>query len=428
MNPGEARAWIAGRDILGMRFGTERIGALLGALGDPQRCVPALHVVGTNGKSSTARMAAAVLGAAGGPVGAYISPHIGDWRERIQLDGAPLDERAFAAAVTRVRAATDRLPLPPGDAVTQFEALTAAAFVAFRDAGVSAFVAEAGLGGRYDATNVLSPEAAVILTNVSLDHTQLLGDTEEAIAAEKLAVCPEGHTRLVIGAVSGRAARAIQAECARRHLVGERVGHDIAIARGDGGDLTVRTPRATYAGLHLRVAGAFQRDNLAAALAGAELVHGGPLPRDAVAAAIESFTMPGRLEWIAGRPPTLIDGAHNPAGAAALADALAGLGDSRHPRVAVMSVLVDKDLTHILAPLAPHIDMVIATRSHHDRARAPEDVAAGAAAAGLPARVEPDPVAALARARSAAGDDGLVVICGSLYLLVDLRSVAAADG
>ncbi|HMM49351.1 MAG TPA: PLP-dependent transferase, partial [Miltoncostaeaceae bacterium] len=149
---------------------------------------------------------------------------------------------------------------------------------------------------------------------------------------------------------------------------------------------------------------------------------------DAVAVAIQSFTMPGRLEWIAGRPPTLIDGAHNPAGAAALADALAGLGDSRHPRVAVMSVLADKDLTHILAPLAPHIDMVIATRSHHDRARAPEDVAAGAAAAGLPARVEPDPVAALARARSAAGDDGLVVICGSLYLLVDLRSVAAADG
>ena len=178
------RDWIAGLEILGMRFGLERMNALLEALGHPERSAPALHIVGTNGKSSTARLAAGVLSSQGRRVGTYLSPHVTDWTERIQVDGEPIGEAGFTAAIAAVRAAGDALEMPEGDAVTQFEALTAAAFWAFRAAGVDALVIEAGLGGRYDATNVLQPGAVVALTNIALEHTELLGDTEDASRPE----------------------------------------------------------------------------------------------------------------------------------------------------------------------------------------------------------------------------------------------------
>jgi dihydrofolate synthase/folylpolyglutamate synthase len=211
----EARAWVAGLEILGMRFGLERIRALLAALGDPQHAAPAVHVVGTNGKSSTTRLAAAALASTGRRVGAYLSPHILDWTERVQLDGAPVDDAAFAAAAGDVREAAEALPLEEGDTVTQFEALTAIAFRAFAAAGVDATAVEAGLGGRWDATNVLGDDAAVVLTNVTLEHTEFLGDTEAAIAGEKLAVCADGSDRLVVGPLTPAARAAVDGECSR---------------------------------------------------------------------------------------------------------------------------------------------------------------------------------------------------------------------
>jgi dihydrofolate synthase/folylpolyglutamate synthase len=421
VTPGEARAWIAGREILGMRFGTERMVALLATLGHPERHAPALHVVGTNGKSSTTRLAAAALRADGARVGAYVSPHITDWRERIQVDGEPVPQELFGKVIGAVRSAAEGLDLPADDAVTQFEALTAAAFVAFREAGVSASVIEAGLGGRYDATNVLSPGAAVVLTNVSLDHTDLLGTTEAEIAAEKLAVCADGHRRLVIGPCSATAQAAVRAECLRRGLSPEWVGREVTVDDGPGGDLRVRTPRGQYEGIRLPLAGDFQRGNLAAALAGAELVAGGPLDATAVAGALAAVTMPGRLEWVPGAPPVLLDGAHNPAGIAALVAALPGLVGARRPRAGVVSVLADKDAEAMMATLAPHLDVMVATGSHHARALPASDLARCARAAGLDAAAEPDPVAALERARELAGAAGVVIVAGSLYLLVDVR-------
>jgi dihydrofolate synthase / folylpolyglutamate synthase len=186
MTPEGARAWIAGLEILGMRFGLERIRALLAALGDPHRCAPALHVVGSNGKTSTTRLAAAAMAAGGGTVGAYLSPHVTDWTERIQVGGAPIDDERFARAAGAVREAADGLDLEDGDRVTQFEALTAIGFHVFREARVDAMAIEAGLGGRWDATNVLQPGAAVVLTTISLEHTAFLGETEAAIAQARL--------------------------------------------------------------------------------------------------------------------------------------------------------------------------------------------------------------------------------------------------
>ena len=253
MTVGEARRWIAELEILGMRFGLERMAALLAGLDSPERTASALHVVGTNGKSSTARLASAALAGEGLRVGTYMSPHVTDWSERIQIQGAPIGEDAFAAAASEVRRAAEALRLPEGDAVTQFEALTAIAFVSFRRAAVDVAVVEAGLGGRYDATNVLQPRAAVALTNIALEHTELLGDTEAAIAAEKLAVCADGSDRLVVGRLTPAAAAAVEAECAQRGLRPLRFGEGLSVRQAMGA-VEVQTPRATYAGLRAAAA------------------------------------------------------------------------------------------------------------------------------------------------------------------------------
>jgi dihydrofolate synthase / folylpolyglutamate synthase len=427
MSPEEALDWIAGREILGMRLGLERMTALLRSLGNPERAAPALHVVGTNGKSSTARLAAAALGGGGARVGAYMSPHVIDWTERIQVDGEPLDAAAFAGAVSAVRAAAGSLALAEGDEVTQFEALTAAAFWTFREAGAAACVVEAGLGGRYDATNVLQPRAAVALTNIALDHTDFLGDTVEAIAAEKLAVCADGSDRLVVGRLTDRARVAVEAECARRGLRPLRYGLGV-VARETSEGVDVTTPRAVYRNLPLQLAGRFQRDNLAVAVAGAEMLRGAPLDLPALAAAVAGVCMPGRLEVVDAVPPIVLDGAHNPAGVEALVASLPEVLAGRRPAVAVVSVLDDKDAGAMLKALAPVVDRILVTRSGHARAASAEDLAVLAAGLGIPARVVPGPVDALRAARLETGPDGVVLVTGSLYLLVDLRRYVLGEG
>jgi dihydrofolate synthase/folylpolyglutamate synthase len=420
VSPEEAREWVAGLEILGMRFGLERMHALLEALGHPERGIPALHVVGTNGKSSTSCLAAAALGGEGLRTGAYLSPHVTDWPERIQVGGVPVGEDAFAGVAGEVRAAAEGLDLPPGEAVTQFEALTATAFQAFRAAGAEALVVEAGLGGRWDATNVLAPDAAVALTNVALEHTDLLGDTEEAIAAEKLAVCAHGADRLVVGPLAPAAAAAVEGECKRRGLRPLRYGAGL-VARDDGHGVEVLTPRAVYGGLPLGLPGSYQRHNLAVAVAGAEMVLGRALDPAGLRAAVADVRMPGRLERVPGTPPVILDGAHNPAGMEAMAAALPALLGGRAPVVAVVSVLGDKDAAAMVRALAPAVDVVVATRSGHARAVDPAGLAGLAAAAGLPARAIEDAWEALAVARGLAGAAGAVLVAGSLYLLADLR-------
>lgn len=427
MSAGEARRWIAGLEILGMRFGLERMDALLEELGHPERTVRALHVVGTNGKSSTARLASAALAGEGLRSGTYLSPHVTDWTERIQVGGEAIGEEAFASAAAEVRAAAAALDPPEGDAVTQFEALTAIGFAAFREAGVEVAVVEAGLGGRYDATNVLQPDAAVILTNIALEHTELLGDTEAAIAGEKLAVCPEGGDRLVVGRLSAEGRAAVDAECARRGLRPLRYGEGLS-ARATAAGVEVTTPNAVYAGLPLHLLGRFQRDNLAVALAGAEMVLGRALRPAGLGEAIGAVEMPGRLEVFPGAPVVVIDGAHNPAGMRAMVDELPGVAAGRRPVVAVVSVLGDKDAAAMVGALAEVADRIVATRSSHARAVPAQDLAGIAQAFGRPAEAIGDPERALQEARAAAGPDGLVLVAGSLYLLADLRSSMVGAG
>jgi dihydrofolate synthase/folylpolyglutamate synthase len=337
-------------------FGLDRIEALLRELGDPQQRYPSIHVVGTNGKSSVTRIAEALLADAGLTVGAYLSPHVRGWSERIRVGG---EEADFDAAVGRVRAQAERLQ------ATQFELLTAAALAAFAAAGIDVAVVEAGLGGRYDATNVLRSPVQV-LTNVALEHTEVLGTTREAIAAEKLAVVQPGATV----------------------VIGEPEWEDLA--RENGAETVV-------------VAG---RSNLALAMAAAEVFLGRPVDGHV------DVQLPGRLERLSDDPLEIWDGAHNLAG---LGYVLPRLPSARY--VVVASVLADKDVDGMLAALSALGDRLVATSSSNARALSAADLAERARPYfGNVAAIE-DPVEALAHAR---GLGEPLLVTGSLYLLADL--------
>jgi dihydrofolate synthase/folylpolyglutamate synthase len=289
--------------------------------------------------------------------------------------------------------------------VTQFEALTAAAYWELARAGVEAAVVEAGLGARYDATSVIRP-AVQVLTNVSLEHTRWLGPTVSHIAEEKLALVAEGGT-VVAGRLDGEALAVAQRVTAER-------GARLLLLERDFGD----------PGVPLAPRGAFQRENFAVAVAAAEAFHG-RLDPVRVRAAAQAVRTPGRLEVVGEEPLTILDGAHNPAGAEALAAELPSLVGERSV-VAVMSVLDDKDASRMLATLLPLFAGVVFTRSSRRDALPPATLASLARQLGGPAAsIEPSPRAALARARELAGAGGAVVVTGSIYLLSDLARAGA---
>ncbi len=409
---GEAERWLVGLELFGMRFGLDRMRRLLTVLGSPQERFASVHVVGSNGKSSTTRLLAAVLRAEGLRAGAYLSPHLVSFAERIRVEDADAGPRELATALHRARRATEKVDrtLDRGDRVTQFEALTAAALDELARREVDVAVVEAGLGGRYDATNVLDSRVTV-LTTVGLEHTRWLGPTIRDVAREKLAVLrPASH--LVVGA----------------DLHPEALDEARAAAARAGATLTVarREPQAPEP-LRLVALGAFQRRNLATALAAAEAFLGRPPRAEAVREVAAGTLVPGRFEIVESDPdgPTVIlDGAHNPAGAAALAESLPPFLTSRGAwSVAlVISVLDDKDAAAMLQELLPFCLAVVATQTTNPRALPAATLASLTAQLdGPPAHVVRDPHAALATAKGMAGPGGTVLVTGSLYLLADLK-------
>jgi dihydrofolate synthase/folylpolyglutamate synthase len=403
-----AEDYLSSLQPLGIRFGLERISKLVSVLGMPQHRFASIHVVGTNGKSSVAEITAQLLEAHGTSAGAYLSPHDERWRERVRIRGAEIAPEAFAAAVERVAQAVRTVDrsLEPSESVTQFEADTAAAFVALAAARVDVGVIEAGLGGRLDATNVL-PSRVTVLTSVGLEHTEYLGDTEVEIATEKLAVLRD-HTTLVLGPVSPDVA-----ELARRTAASHSARLIDVRDLGPGVSLPTSAP--------------YLRRNFAVALAAADAMLGG-LDPERVAGVAAGLELHGRMEVIDGDPVTVVDAAHNPAGAAALAEALPAVAGGR-PVVASLAVLADKDAEAMVGALAPVVAGVVATEVPGDRlaaagrpgARAlgahPLADAARAAGIGWVEEV-PDPEAAVARARSVAqAQGGVLLVTGSHYLL-----------
>jgi dihydrofolate synthase/folylpolyglutamate synthase len=335
-------AWLESLSPWPEEFGLGRMRTLLTELGEPQRSFSSIHVVGTNGKSKATRRAAAFLLREGLSVGAYTSPHVSGWSERIQVDGEDAD---VELALGRVREPAERL------GATQFEVLTAAAFAEFAAAEVDVAVVEAGLGGRLDATNVLDA-GIVVLTNVALDHTDVLGDTREQIAAEKLAVVSPG-AKLIVGEPEWGGAYA------------EDVGR-----------------------------------------AAAEAFLGRELEGEV------EISLPGRFDSVG---EDVYAGAHNPAGVEWLLQRL-----PRNDYVVVASILADKDANTMLRALAQAGQTLVATASHSARVLDAQRLAELATPFFERVETISEPDAALARARELAGEDGAVLVTGSLYVLADL--------
>jgi dihydrofolate synthase / folylpolyglutamate synthase len=408
MTPEEAERYILSRELFGMRFGLDRMRRLMTALGNPQLRFQSIHVVGTNGKSSTVRMTAAILRRHRLRTGAYLSPHLVSFAERIRIDDEDLEPAEFAAAIQRAARAAELVDrsLVGDDRVTQFELLTSAAYSELARRGVEVGVIEAGLGGRYDATNVI-PSRVQVLTSVGLEHTRWLGPTITAIATEKLDVVQPGAT-LVLGYDLHPDAVAVAEQVAAER------GAKIVHAGADPG-------------VPLSALGPYQRRNYALARTAAE-AYLGELDPNAVATAAAETLVPGRMQVVDKDPLTLLDGAHNPEGMAALAEALDEPFAAQRDRVvAVVSILDDKDAASMLATLIPRCDALVLTASQNPRALPPPTLQSLAGQlGGPPSEVIRDPRAALARARELAGPNGLVVATGTIYLVADLLRPAGA--
>jgi dihydrofolate synthase/folylpolyglutamate synthase len=398
----------------------ERIRALATLLDDPQRAYPTIHVTGTNGKTTTARLVAALACEHGLTTGLYTSPHLRSVTERFLVCGEEIAEEEFAAEYEHLlpflRVVDERV-----GRVTYFEALTALAFLWFADKPVALGVFEVGMGGTWDATNLVEGDVAVICP-VGLDHPEL-GSTVEEVAGEKAGIIKPGKVAVVREQVPG-ALRVLEARCGQ---VGARMvleGRDFALAARTpavGGQLlTIDGHRGRYEDVLLPIFGEHAARNAAAAVVALEELLERPLGEEVVRRALGAASSPGRLEVVARHPLVVLDGAHNPAAAEALAAALpeAFAWDRLHLVVGVFS---NKDLAGIADRLAPLADHVYACRTGSVRARPAEEVAAAFTARGVAAQAFPNVAAALRAARETAAETDLILVTGSLYTVADAR-------
>ncbi|MGA9374078.1 MAG: folylpolyglutamate synthase/dihydrofolate synthase family protein [Mycobacterium sp.] len=434
---------------------TARITALLELLGSPQRSYPAIHIAGTNGKTSVARIIDALLTALHRRTGRTVSPHLQSAVERISIDGHPITPAQYVETYREIEPFVELVDAQSeaggGPRMSKFEVLTAMAFAAFADAPIDVAVVETGLGGRWDATNVIDAPVAVI-TPIGLDHTDYLGDTIAEIAGEKGGIIAKQDDDLVpidTVAIIGR-----QVPEAMEVLLAQTVRADAAVAREDsefsilerqvaiGGQLlTLQGLGGVYSEIFLPLHGEHQAHNAVLALAAVEAFFGaGPerqLDIDAVRAGFAAASSPGRLERVRSAPTVFIDAAHNPAGAAALAQALSDEFDFRY-LVGVMSVMADKDVDGILTALEPAFDMIVVTDNGSPRAMDVESLAARAEERFGPDRVIvaaalPDAIETATALVEESGSDGKgfsgsgMVITGSVVTAGAARTLFGRD-
>lgn len=395
-------------------------------LGDPQEAYPSVHVTGTNGKGSTATMTTALLAAMGLRVGTYTSPNLSRVNERIALDGRPIGDEPLCEVLSSLASLEAMLAERP----TRFALLTAAGLAWFADEAVDAAVIEVGLGGTWDCTNVVDGRVAV-LTNVSYDHTDVLGPTLEGIAADKAGIIKAGSIAIVgetapglVDIVTTRA-RSVGAACWVAGRDFECTANRLAVG---GRLLDLRTPAASYGEILVSLHGPHQGRNAVCALAAVEAFFGAPLDEEVVEEAFSQVRVPGRLEVIGRAPLTLVDGAHNVAGmtvlAAALTEGFSVAGDT----VVLVGMLRGRDPSAMLAALQPAgVDLVVACAPESPRALAADVVAEAARALGIKVVVAPSVADAVATARAAVPDDGLLLAAGSLYVVAEARRLLLAQ-
>ena len=406
----EALRWLYALESRGIKLGLERIGAAAEVRGHPERDMRFVHVAGTNGKGSVATMVESILRAAGYRTGQFASPHLQRYVERVSIGGRPISEREAAQRIEQLRADTR---LPP---LSFFEYTTLLALEAFRDARCDIVVLEVGLGGRLDSTNIVTPEVAVI-TNISLEHERILGGTLPKIAREKAGVLKPG-VPCIVGARGTNVRRAIRARASAVGAPLRWIDRDFASTWNDR-SLSVSVGEREWSGLRLGLRGDYQGDNAACALATVvELGERGFEVSDAhVRVGLQRAKWPGRLEWHGGHPAFLFDAAHNVSGCETLAEYL---DDLQFPGrvVLLFGAMRDKDHRRMLAAFDGRVSRRIYAAPDIDRSAQPTRLTK--VRKGTVARSVRD---AVARAKRAAGPDGLVVAAGSIFLVSEVRAL-----
>jgi dihydrofolate synthase / folylpolyglutamate synthase len=413
------RSFLESLEVVGIKLGLDQIRSLTDQLGRPQDSFQSILVAGTNGKGSVTAMIERGLRAAGYRTGRYTSPHLIDLEERFVVDGRPVSPVDLDGVLDRVRAASARLPAPP----TYFEATTAAAFEIFRNAPVDVAVLEVGLGGRLDATNVVTP-AAVAITSIDFDHQAYLGNTLDAIAREKAGVIKPGC--LVVLAANPAIVRTVVGEtCQQQRAPLTYAPDDVGVETrlNDGQiEIDLTTPRQEYGAVRLGLRGRHQVDNAIASVRLLEelsVIGLFSVPADAIRTALQDVTWPARLELVRFHDhEVLIDGAHNPAGARALTAYLREAYGRRLPMV--VGIMRDKKIDELLLALAPAASHFVFTAPGTGRAATPEELlsTAGHVAPQVPAITRARPSEALTHAMSLGAP---VVVAGSLYLAGEIR-------
>ena len=421
----EAVAFLDARIGHGVKPGLERMTAALELMTDPQDSYPTIHVAGTNGKTTTVRMIDAILTAAGSRTGTYVSPHLHAIEHRYTVGGRHLDESEFTQAVTDVAPFLEHYETEADTSLTYFETTVAIAYQAFAAAGVDVAVVEVGLGGRWDATNVVDAAVSVI-TGIAMDHMEYLGDSISAIAGEKAAILKEDGL-LITGPLPPAAEGPITAQVANTGSKWLRSGADFQltdVAKAIGGwHCSIEGRFGTYEDLYLPLHGRHQVDHLATAVVAAESFFDQALEPDALVAALAAMSSPGRLEVVGRRPLVLVDGAHNAQGLDGLAATLVS-EFPEVPRLLVVGFRGERDVAALLEPLIGLFDHVIVTAADDHLAIPTADVAAGVRQAFGDEVVieEATPVAqAVTDALHASGEDDMVVVTGSLYVVSDAR-------
>ncbi len=421
-NAAQAIEWINGLRYAGEKNGVENMRALLARLGNPERQLKMVHVAGTNGKGSTCSMLERMLRGCGMKTGLYTSPYLMRFQERMRVNGVPIDDESLVRIASRVREATEKLLLE-GVKPTTFELGTAVALIYFAEQQADMAVIEVGLGGRLDATNVISPEVCLIAP-IGMDHTKYLGETLTEIAGEKAGIIKEGVPVAVAPQQDDAVMQVFRRKAAEKHaplLEVCREAIEVTDADAKGAKFSFRGQKAQIA-----LAGQHQVENACLALSGIELLRarGFDLPQEKCLDALKQAVWPGRLEWL--EENLLIDGAHNPHGAKALyAYVKTHLADRRV--VPVIGMMRDKDVESCVRLYADLAKDAVATQVDYPRAMPAEELKGMLAAHGMNAVAEGTIPTAIERARAIAGEDGIVLVCGSLYVVGEVRLMLHGD-
>lgn len=418
MNCKEAIEYIHSLEKFGINPGLERIKALCVALGNPQKGMKFIHVAGTNGKGSTSTMISSVLRKAGYNTGLFISPYVSDFRERIQYNGEMIEPELLAECVSEVKNAIENKLSKQGIQPTEFEAITATAFLYFKKKNCDYAVLEVGLGGRFDSTNIIDPPCVSVITSISLDHVAVLGDTVEKIAFEKCGIIKNGSPVAVYPFQTDGAFSVIKDSCknANSKLIIPEI-NSITV-----GDEDIDGISAEYNGLKfkLRLAGKHMVYNACTAIEAIRALHA-DIGDDAITAGLYDTVMPARLELIRKNPVILLDGGHNEGCAKAVA-AFIKKHLSEKRIVMLSSLMADKDVESYLHLVAPLADKLIATKAAVPRALDADKLLCLAKKYCSDCRAEAEPVKALEYAYSSIGENDALVVCGSFYLAGEIRS------